>query len=95
MSSYFLVFLNILTKKYMSWYKMYYIIMLYKEFNMADNKARDDKFINKKQKHEIKYEQGKYPKKYADIVKKEIEKGNYQTHTQLEQNLKNKGINKK
>lgn len=53
---------------------------------MADNKARDDKFINKNQKHEIKYEQGKYPKKYEDIVKKEIEKGNYQTHKELEKN---------
>lgn len=62
---------------------------------MADNKARDDKFINKNQKHEIKYEQGKYPKKYEDIVKKEIEKGNYQTHKELEDKLKNKGVNKK
>lgn len=62
---------------------------------MADNKSRDDKFIHKDEEYEINYEISKYPNKYSHIVEEEIENGDYQTHEELEEKLKNRGVNKK
>lgn len=62
---------------------------------MPDNKSRDDKFIHKNEDYERNYEKGKYPKKYSDIVEEKIDEGRYQTHSELEEKLKNEGVNKK
>lgn len=62
---------------------------------MSENKKRDDEFINKTEKYERDYEKGKYPKKYSDIVEEKIDEGRYQTHSELEEKLKNEGVNKK
>jgi hypothetical protein len=62
---------------------------------MPGNKARDDKFINKDQKHEIDFILDQYGPKDQSEVKKAIEKGNYQSHDELYKKLARKGIKKK
>jgi hypothetical protein len=62
---------------------------------MPDNKARDDKFINKDEKHEIAFILSQYKPKDQSEVKKAIEKGNYQSHDELYKKLERKGIRRK
>jgi hypothetical protein len=62
---------------------------------MSENKARDDKYINKRQPYEIDYIINQYPVKDQAAVKKAIEKGDYQSHEELYKKLASKGIKKK
>jgi hypothetical protein len=62
---------------------------------MPENKARDDKFINKREPHEIDFILNQYKAKNQAEVRKAIEKGDYQSHEELYKKLAKKGIMKK
>jgi hypothetical protein len=62
---------------------------------MSENKARDDKFINKNQPYEIDFILNQYKAKDQAVVKKAIEKGDYQSHEELYKKLAKQGITKK
>ena len=62
---------------------------------MTENKARDDKFINKDQKYEPDFILGQYNLADHPEIIKAIEQGNYQTHDELYKALAAKGIKKK
>jgi hypothetical protein len=59
---------------------------------MAENKTRDDTFINKKQDYEVKFILDQYPQEYHDIIRMEIKKKTYQSHDDLYARLSQMGI---
>lgn len=61
---------------------------------MAENKKRDDTFVNKNEQYEIDFIKNQYPEKYGDTIEKLIKAGNYQTHEDIYAILKDKGIRK-
>jgi hypothetical protein len=62
---------------------------------MAENKKRDDAFINKEEQYEIDFIKKQYPEKDGDKIEKIIRTGNYRTHEEIYAILKAKGLEKK
>jgi hypothetical protein len=62
---------------------------------MSEDKARDDKFINKDEPHEIDFILDQYEVKDHIAVMKAIEAGNYLTHKELYDKLARQEIQKK
>jgi hypothetical protein len=62
---------------------------------MSEDKARDDKFINKDEPYEVNFILGQYDVKDQAEVKKAIEKGKYQSHDEIYNALAQRGIKRK
>ncbi|BDB65801.1 hypothetical protein T36_2280 (plasmid) [Helicobacter cinaedi] len=62
---------------------------------MAEDKAKDDKFFNTQEKHEIDYVAKQYPQEDREKIKqllKNGECGEYQTHEKIYKCLQKKGF---
>jgi hypothetical protein len=62
---------------------------------MAENKKRDDVFVNKGEQHEIDFIKNQYPEEDGDKIEKIIKMGNYRTHKEIYEILEAKGFRKK
>ncbi len=65
---------------------------------MAEDKAKDDKFFNAQEKHEIDYVAGQYPQKDREEIKQILKSGKcgtYKPHKEIYECLRKKGFEKK
>jgi hypothetical protein len=61
---------------------------------MAENKKRDDTFVNKDEQYEINYITNQYPENDRDEIEQIIRKGKYQTHEEIYKTLQSQGYEK-
>jgi len=62
---------------------------------MAENKARDDKFVNKGEPYERDFIKKQYSPTHSDEIDKIIDKQKYVTHDDIYKKLKEKGFRRK
>jgi hypothetical protein len=69
--------------------------IIFRRLIMPDDKARDDKYINKNESYEVKFILAQYAQKDWPEVKQAIMDTDYQTHDELYKRLARKGIKRK